>query len=72
MRAAGIANVDLSILRNFRVRERYTLQFRGESLNVINHTNLASPNSVFGNAAFGSIVSARAARIMQVGLTMRF
>jgi len=72
MRAPGIANVDLSILRNFRISERINLQFRGESLNAINHTNLSSPNSVFGSAAFGQISAARAARVMQIGMKLRF
>jgi hypothetical protein len=72
MRAPGIVNVDLSILRNFRLGERATLQFRGESLNAINHTNLSSPVSVLGNGSFGQITSARAARVMQIGMKIRF
>jgi hypothetical protein len=72
MRAPGIVSMDLSILRNFRLREHMTLQFRGESLNAINHTNLSSPGAVFGNAAFGQINASRPARVMQIGMTLRF
>ena len=72
MRSPGLMNVDLSILRNFRIRELGTLQFRGEFLNAPNHTNLGNPNAAFGNAAFGQINSARAARVMQIGATVRF
>jgi hypothetical protein len=66
------STVDLSILRNFRLADRTTLQFRGESFNVLNHTNLSSPGAVFGGAAFGQINASRAARVMQIGMTLRF
>lgn len=72
MRAPGIVNTDLSILRVFHLREHMTLQFRGEALNAINHTNLSSPGAVFGSAAFGQINNSRAARVMQIGMTLRF
>jgi hypothetical protein len=72
MRAPGIVNVDLSILRNFRITERGTLQFRGEALNAINHTNLSSPVAVLGNGSFGQINTARQARIMQIGIKIRY
>ena len=72
MRSPGLTNVDMSLLRNFRIREMATLQFRGEFLNALNHTNLGNPTGAFGNAAFGQISSARAARVMQIGATVRF
>ena len=62
MRAPGITNVDLSILRNFRIRERITLQFRGEALNAINRTNLSSPGAAFGFVARSSVAAFRAGR----------
>jgi hypothetical protein len=64
--------MDLSLGRNFRLRERITLQFRGEAFNIFNHTNLSLPNGVYGSAAFGSITAAGAARVLQVGATVRF
>ncbi len=72
MRAPGIANMDLSILRNFRLRERMTLQFRGEALNALNHTNLSTPGAAFGSAAFGQINNARPARVMQIGIKLQY
>ncbi len=72
MRGPGLTNVDLSLLRVFRIRELTTLQFRGEFLNALNHTNLQQPNAALGNAAFAQINSARAARVMQVGANLRF
>lgn len=72
MRGPGFANVDLSLMRNFKIREGTTLQFRGEFLNALNHTNLGLPGAAFGNASFGQINTARPARVMQIGMKFRF
>jgi hypothetical protein len=46
----GLAEVDLSVLKNIAVSERVTLQFRAEFFNLMNHINYASPNqTVFTN-----------------------
>jgi hypothetical protein len=46
----GLAEVDLSVLKNIAVTERIKLQFRAEFFNLLNHTNYASPNTtVFTN-----------------------
>ena len=72
MRAPGIVDVDLSLSRNFRLREGMTFQFRGEAFNASNHTNLGSPAKAFGAADFGSITTSGPARILQVGAKLRF
>lgn len=72
VRAPGMVDMDLSLGRNFRLRERMTLQFRGEAFNIFNHTNLSLPNGTFGSAAFGTITAAGPARVLQVGATIRF
>ena len=46
----GFANTDLSILRNFRLRESLKLQFRTEMFNAFNQVNFSLPNS-YANAA---------------------
>jgi len=38
-RGAGLTNLDLSLVRNFKVTEAVGLQFRAESFNVMNHAN---------------------------------
>jgi hypothetical protein len=46
----GLAEVDLSVLKNIAVTERVNLQFRAEFFNLLNHANYASPNqTVFTN-----------------------
>jgi Carboxypeptidase regulatory-like domain len=42
----GFANLDLSLAKSTMIRERVNLQFRAEFFNVLNHTNLMTPNSV--------------------------
>jgi hypothetical protein len=42
-RDAGFRNMDLSVFKNWTVKERLTAQFRAEFFNVLNHTILANP-----------------------------
>ncbi len=42
----GYANWDLSLLKATQLTERTRLQFRAEFFNVLNHTNLQTPNAV--------------------------
>ncbi len=72
VRAPGLFDIDLSLGRTFSFGERIKLQFRGEAFNVLNHTNLKTPNGTFGGAAFGTITASGPARVLQVGATMRF
>jgi hypothetical protein len=39
----GFHNLDLSLFKNFHVRDRYTLQFRGEAFNLTNEPRFAPP-----------------------------
>ena len=43
---AGLANVDLSLLKATQISERIHAQFRAEFFNVLNHTNFATPSPV--------------------------
>jgi hypothetical protein len=72
LRAAGVANVDLSVLRDFRLTERARLQIRGEFFNSLNHTNFNVPGLTFGGAGFGLIGGAGPARQIQVGARISF
>src|SRR6185369_2234822 len=40
----GFNNLDLSAIKNFRVRESMNLQFRAEFFNIANHPNFNIPN----------------------------
>jgi hypothetical protein len=48
-------NSDMSIMKNFLIREKYTAQFRADAFNAFNHINLGNPG---GNITqVGSITS---------------
>ena len=70
----GLANVDFSMIRNFRVplREGMRFELRGDFFNLFNRTNFGVPNGTFGTTNFGRITSARSARAIQLGLKFWF
>jgi hypothetical protein len=80
VRTPGAVNVDLSFVKNTTLYERLRLEFRAEAFNVANHVNLSAPNATFSpgpdgrnqSATFGTITSARDARIIQFGLKLVF
>ncbi|MDQ6651730.1 MAG: carboxypeptidase regulatory-like domain-containing protein, partial [Acidobacteriota bacterium] len=39
VRQPGLKNVDFSLAKNWKVREKYGIQFRAEMFNLFNHTN---------------------------------
>lgn len=41
----GIGDADLSLFKQFRLTERYQLQFRAEFFNAFNHPNFANPSA---------------------------
>ncbi|MEK7408470.1 MAG: TonB-dependent receptor [Acidobacteriota bacterium] len=55
IRADGINNFDLSLFKNFRIKERLKAQFRMESFNALNHVQFSGPNTTPTSTAFGSI-----------------
>jgi hypothetical protein len=57
LRGPDLATLDLSLFKNFAIRERATFQLRGEFFNALNHPSFSNPNSVFNTAAFGNITS---------------
>jgi hypothetical protein len=67
--------LDLGLYKNFLLTERFTLQFRSEYFNLLNHVNFSSPNANFDSTAFGTIGSVAAgqfARQIQFGLKLLF
>jgi Carboxypeptidase regulatory-like domain len=74
-RGPALSTTDASLLKGFKITEGTNLQFRAEALNVFNHANLANPNTLFGNGAFGQITSLQTgnqSRILQLALHLAF
>ena len=78
----GLVDVDMALSRIFRIRERMSLELRGEAFNIANHVNPGDPNNTgtlpggvditLTDANFGKIVSALDPRIMQVAMKFFF
>ncbi len=68
----GLQNWDMSGIRNFKIGERFSLQFRGELFNIFNHTNFSSVGTSLNNANFGQLLSAHNPRVVQLGLKLYF
>jgi hypothetical protein len=68
----GLININMSLLKNHRIGERFNIQMRVESFNLMNHPNFLDPATSLGSADFGVINSAMDARVMQLGLKLTF
>ena len=53
LQGPGLAELDLSLAKRFALSERFKLQFRAESFNLLNRANLNAPNPVVFTAATG-------------------
>lgn len=51
LRADGIANLDLGIFKNTKIREGHNIQFRAELFNATNTRNFGTPNSAVNSGA---------------------
>ena len=76
LRGPGLFNLDLSVLKNTTISERFSLQFRGEFFNALNHTNFGVPNAItFSGTSFSPsagliTTTATTARQIQLGLKL--
>ena len=77
----NVWNIDMSVSRNFKVRERGTLTFRAEAFNLTNSVILGGVTTGVTNASFGRLVPVAqstapgnntTARIMQFALKYAF
>ena len=86
IRGPGSKNFDLSAVKNFKIADRYKLQFRAEMFNAFNHANFKgvdanlSLDNVAGdenfgkplNSNFGRITATRGPREIQFALKFSF
>ena len=79
-RRPGISNFDTTVGKDFRLTERFSLQFRTEFYNLFNHTQFDGVDSTARfdaqgnqiNNRFGQVISARAPREVQFSLRLQF
>jgi len=68
----GMFSMDLSMFKNFKIKESVTLQFRAECFNVTNHANFFLPENDIASPNFGRILQAGAPRLFQFALKLGF
>jgi carboxypeptidase family protein len=73
LRSDGIHNTDLSLSKEFLVREGMKLQVRGEFFNFTNTPRFSVPGTGLGSTQFGLVTSTLGSpRHMQVGVRFEF
>ena len=72
IRGDGQDRWDFGLIKNFRIGERFRLQFRAETFNAMNHPNLANPNTAVTSGAFGTVTSQDPPRSWQGALKLTF
>jgi hypothetical protein len=68
----GRNNWNMALYKAFQFGERAKFEFRVESFNTFNHTQLQNPNTSFGSTQFGQITGTYQPRIFQFGLKFLF
>jgi len=85
VRQPGLTNIDFSIAKNWKVKEKYGIQLRAEMFNLFNHTNFngfdpglgagfdtTGKFTGFTNTNFGRLNSDRGPRNIQFGFKFNF
>ena len=58
LRGPRLVNLDASLFRNFRFKERWNVQLRGESYNISNTPHFSNPSANISSGGFMTITSA--------------
>ena len=73
LRAQGINNWDLSVVKKTPIIEGQNLEFRAEFFNIANHARFMAPNTTLGSPMFGQVTStANKPRLIQMALRYNF
>ena len=80
----GLNNWDMALLKNTKLTESKTLEFRFEAFNIWNHTQFQNPSGNINGAtldgngnitdpgSFGFVTAANSSRVLQAGLKLMF
>jgi hypothetical protein len=73
VRGKAITNLDFSLAKNWRFKERYGFQFRTEFFNLLNHPNFVGFNlSTNAGNDFGTLLNTQSSREIQLGFKFTF
>jgi hypothetical protein len=68
----GWNNWDMALVKDLRLTETKSLQFRGEFFNTFNHTQFGGVTGNYLSSTFGFVTSANSPRIGQVAMKFIF
>ncbi|PYV12433.1 MAG: hypothetical protein DMG07_17135 [Acidobacteria bacterium] len=69
----GISNIDMTVARVFRIREKQRIEFRSEFYNLTNHATFAFPDFLIDSPTVGKVTrQANFGRQIQFGLKYSF
>ena len=73
LRVPHAFNEDLSLKRNFKIKERVNFLLQWDAFNAFNNVRFAGPNINTTSSAFGKITSqANTPRLMQISTRVEF
>jgi hypothetical protein len=64
----AIVSTDLAVLKNIRVFEQQSFQFRAEFFNLFNNVNFNNPVATLSSSTYGRITGSQPGRLIQLGL----
>jgi hypothetical protein len=67
-RGPNLINEDVTLMKNFRIRESKSVQLRLEMYSATNSPQWGTPNTSFGSTSFGQITSSGGQRSVQVAV----
>jgi hypothetical protein len=68
----GFNNWDLAAIKNIKISERFSTQFRAEFFNAFNHTSFLGVSTNVNSSLFGQVTSVHDPRIIQLGMKLNF
>ena len=68
----GLEALDVSLQKEWSLREKITVQIRADTFNALNHSNFNLPSRIFGASNFGVITSAQDPRQVQLAAKVIF
>ena len=68
----GLFNIDTTLSKRFKVRERYGLEIRAEAFNMLNNANYNQINRIINAPGFGAVASELPMRELQFGAKVTF
>jgi hypothetical protein len=71
-RGPGLAQWNLSLMKPFRLAERWKLELRADATNAFNHRNFGPPVASMNSLSFGRNTSNPASRQVLLGAKIRF